>query len=41
MRPMVSRRGTAWVDVGQLSASLAERLAEVIRLGSLDATDRS
>lgn len=36
MRPMVSRRGTAWVDVGQLPAHLAERVAEMIRIGALD-----
>ncbi|MFF4188327.1 hypothetical protein ACFYZ9_34535 [Streptomyces sp. NPDC001691] len=41
VRPAVSRKGTAWVDVGQLPASVAERLAEVIRVGSLDTIDRS
>ncbi|MFG2717114.1 hypothetical protein ACGFW5_02220 [Streptomyces sp. NPDC048416] len=43
LRPMVSRKGTAWVDVGQLPAHLAERVAEVIRTGSPapDGTARS
>ncbi|MGW2479200.1 hypothetical protein ACWCWQ_05065 [Streptomyces sp. NPDC001571] len=36
LRPMVNRRGTAWVDVGQLPADLAARLAGVIRVGGLD-----
>ncbi|MFE9371960.1 hypothetical protein ACFYM2_19605 [Streptomyces sp. NPDC006711] len=36
LRPTVSRKGTAWVDVGQLPAHLAEQVAEVIRAGSLD-----
>ncbi|MEV6048840.1 hypothetical protein [Streptomyces xanthochromogenes] len=36
LRPMVNRGGTAWVDVGQLPADLAARLADVIRVGSLD-----
>ena len=41
LRPTVSRKGTAWVDVGQLPAYLAERVAEVIRAGSLDRTGQS
>ncbi|PKV88877.1 hypothetical protein BX283_6504 [Streptomyces sp. TLI_146] len=41
LRPMLSRKGTAWVEVGQLPAYLAERVAEVIRLGSLDHTGQS
>ncbi len=36
LRPFVSRRGTPWVDVGQLPAHLAERVAELIRVGALD-----
>ncbi len=31
LRPMVTRRGTTWVDVGQLPADLAAKLADVIR----------
>ncbi|MFD7536446.1 hypothetical protein [Streptomyces sp. NPDC059819] len=31
LRPLVSGRGTPWVDVGMIPASLAEKLAEVIR----------
>ncbi|MFG3283573.1 hypothetical protein [Streptomyces sp. NPDC048111] len=41
LRPMVTRRGTAWVDVGQLPADLAVKLAEVIRVGTLDNIGRS
>lgn len=33
LRPMVSGRGTPWVDVGMIPASLAEKVAEVIRAG--------
>ncbi|MET9365190.1 hypothetical protein ABZX93_30360 [Streptomyces sp. NPDC006632] len=39
-RPLVSRKGTAWVDVGQLPAHLAERVAEVIRAGTRDRAGR-
>lgn len=31
LRPLVSDRGTPWVDVGQVPAHVAERLAEVLR----------
>uniref|UniRef100_A0AAU2UZC8 Uncharacterized protein n=1 Tax=Streptomyces sp. NBC_00003 TaxID=2903608 RepID=A0AAU2UZC8_9ACTN len=31
LRPLVSGRETAWVDVGMIPASLAEKVAEVIR----------
>lgn len=34
LQPMVSGRGTPWVDVGMIPASLAQHVAEVIRAGS-------
>jgi hypothetical protein len=36
IRPVVSGRGTPWVDVGMVPASLAEAIAEVIRTGTLE-----
>lgn len=32
LRPLVSDRGTPWVDVGAIPAHLAEHVAEVLRL---------
>ncbi|MBD0744838.1 hypothetical protein [Streptomyces sp. CBMA152] len=34
LRPVVSGRGTPWVDVGAIPAGLAEKVAEVLRAGS-------
>ncbi|GAA0581195.1 hypothetical protein GCM10010394_07280 [Streptomyces crystallinus] len=34
LRPVVSGRGTPWVEVGMIPAGLAERVAEVLRAGS-------
>lgn len=36
LRPLVSGKGTPWVDVGMIPASLAERVAEAIRVGGLE-----
>lgn len=41
IRPMVSGRGTPWVEVGMIPAHLAERVAEVLRVGILEHSRRS
>jgi hypothetical protein len=40
LRPMVSGRGTPWVDVGMIPASLAQQVAVVIRAGSANLCGR-
>ncbi|CAM5411496.1 hypothetical protein SXANM310S_06164 [Streptomyces xanthochromogenes] len=34
VRPVLSGRGTPWVEVGMIPASLAEAVAEVLRKGA-------
>lgn len=34
LRPVVTGRGTPWVDVGAIPAGLAQAVAEVLRAGS-------
>lgn len=36
LRPIVSGKGTPWVDVGMVPASLAEAIAEAVRTGALE-----
>ncbi|OAR25822.1 hypothetical protein A8W25_09820 [Streptomyces sp. ERV7] len=41
LRPVVSGKGTPWVDVGMIPASLAQALAEAVRAGVLERSGRS